>query len=302
MKVKVLSWNIEHFTGRKTGAKADRLDRVIDLIKQEDPDVFGLIEVESDDVEDAFKEAFPGNAQFITRGENSQQILTSVRSGLGSLTVQKDQFKKNNPYLRPAAWLNLHDGSGADDLYLLFSHFKSSSTPEGFGLRDAMFDHVKKLKRKYDGKHEAEGGCKMILLGDLNFMGMNITYSPKDFANYEEIERFDKILKRQGLSRKTMTLPRKIPSMYEEHYVDEAAKQNIPYVPRPMTYNGGSDSSYVPALLDAVYATENLNFSKVGTVDVRVAGWAEETTESDMDDWIARFSDHAPLIFEVSTT
>ncbi|CUI89148.1 endonuclease/exonuclease/phosphatase family protein [Cognatishimia activa] len=302
MKVKVLSWNVEHFTGKKSGARKDRLKRVIDVIKQEDPDVFGLIEVESDDVEDAFKDAFPNHSQFVTRGDNSQQILTSVRPGLGNLTIQKDQFKKNNPYLRPAAWLNLHDGTGKDDLYFLFSHFKSSSTPEGFGLRDAMFDHVKKLKKKYDEKHETEGGCKMVLLGDLNFMGMNLTYSDKDFVNYEEIERFDKILGRQGLDRKTMTLPQVIPSKYEDHYTDEADELNIPYVPRPMTYNGGSDSSYVPALLDAVYATDNLTFTPTGGEDVRVGGWAEEASEAAQDDWIERFSDHAPLIFEVSTT
>lgn len=302
MKLKVISWNIEHFTGKKTGPKKNRLDRVIDFIQQEDPDIFGLIEVESDDVEDAFKKAFPGHSQFVTRGDNSQQILTSVRPGLGNITVQKDQFKRNNPFLRPAAWLNIHDGTGADDVYFLFSHFKSSSNPEGFGLRDAMFDHVRKLKRKYDEKHAAEGGCKMVLVGDLNFMGMNVTYSPKDFANYEEIERFDKILGRQGLARKTMTLPQVIPTKYEDHYQAEADKTGTVYSPRPMTYNGGSDSSYVPALLDAVYATETLTFTDMSGADVRVAGWAEAASEAAQDAWISENSDHAPLVFEVSTS
>jgi len=60
MDLRILSWNVEHFTGHGTGAREDRVADVAVLIKDENPDIFALMEVEGSAVFQAFTAAFPG--------------------------------------------------------------------------------------------------------------------------------------------------------------------------------------------------------------------------------------------------
>lgn len=269
MDLKILSWNVEHFSGKGRGARADRVDDVAALIRQLDPDIFALMEVEGSSVFQAFTHAFPGYSFTITEGRQVQEILIGVRGGISAFVTQRNEFKRSNPHLRPAALLTV-TSPGRDYLSMLFTHLKSLPSPEGFGLRDAMLTKVRDLKGAID--RAVGGDSRFILLGDLNTMGLNMTFSDSDLTGREEIARVDRILAYRGLHRQPKT--------------------------HDATFNNGSTSSYLPADLDHVYATDNLTFSdQCGGAKVRVAGWAEAV---DADAWIDRYSDHAPLIFEIT--
>ena len=58
--MKLISWNVEHFTGKVQGDREGRLGRVVDAIREEHPDLFALIEVVGRHVFTALVRAFPG--------------------------------------------------------------------------------------------------------------------------------------------------------------------------------------------------------------------------------------------------
>ncbi len=80
----ILSWNIEHFNGKggidkkNRQARLKRVDRVAGLLKDANPDVFGLSEVEGSIVYDAFVDKLSGYGFHITEGNQSQEILMLV--------------------------------------------------------------------------------------------------------------------------------------------------------------------------------------------------------------------------------
>lgn len=264
--MKILSWNVEHFKG-----KPARVRRVVGLIKDENPDIFGLIEVEGKRVFSELVKEFPGYAFSITEGDQSQEILIGVRGGISAFMTQRNEFRRSNPYLRPGALLTVTGQSG-DLLPILFTHLKSMPSPEGFGLRDAMFEKVRNLKKALN-KAAPTKKADMILVGDLNTMGMNLTFSKKDLDGPEELTRVQKVLRSADLTLLSKTAP--------------------------ATFNNGSGSSYPPSDLDHVFATPGLKFKKHGGSYVKVGGWALEASTAKQDTWIKKFSDHAPLTFDV---
>jgi len=278
MDLRILAWNVEHFDGKGTGAKADRIDRVATFIKDEAPDIFAIMEVEGAEVFEAFTDRFPTHFLTITEGRQSQEIMIGVRAGISAFMTQRTEFKRSNPFLRPGALLTVKGDVPDQPLSILFAHLKSFPSPEGFGLRDAMIEKVRGLKRAIDKRLQHGNGLppesgRFLLVGDLNTMGMNLTFSPKDIAGDEEIARLDRVLSFRDMQRLATT--------------------------HPFTFNDGSASTLPKSLLDHVYATRNLTFRDMGGAPVRVAGWAEETTVAAQDAFIDAFSDHAPLIFEV---
>ncbi|MEO1249697.1 MAG: hypothetical protein AAFW76_07635, partial [Pseudomonadota bacterium] len=86
----VLSWNIEHFSG-----KTSRVDRVIDTIKKQNPDIFALYEVEGSEVFHAMTRAMPGFTFHITEGTQTQEILVGHknRSDMSAFFTQRTEFK-----------------------------------------------------------------------------------------------------------------------------------------------------------------------------------------------------------------
>jgi endonuclease/exonuclease/phosphatase family protein len=74
MAFSVLSWNIEHFKGG-----AARLARAAAHIRQQDPDVLGLLEIEGADVKSLIEGNFPGYDFAITDGPEVQEILIGWR-------------------------------------------------------------------------------------------------------------------------------------------------------------------------------------------------------------------------------
>ncbi len=275
MDLTIMSWNVEHFTGDKTGSRRDRVRRVVEAVAATDPDIFAIMEVQSGRVFSEFVNRMRGYVFAITEGPQSMEIMVGIKSGITAFMTQKNEFKRNNPGLRPGALVTVTTPGGRH-LPVLFNHLKSMPSPEGFGLRDAMFEKAFGLKRAIDGASEDLGqDSRFILVGDLNTMGMNLKDSPLDISARHEVERLDRRFRRYGMERLEKT--------------------------HPTTFNNGSGSSYPPSDLDHVFATPNLVFAdQGGGARVKVGGWALETDVSAQDQWIAAFSDHAPLIFEVT--
>ncbi|MEQ9345522.1 MAG: endonuclease/exonuclease/phosphatase family protein [Thalassospira sp.] len=283
--LKILSWNIEHFNGsggydaESRPARLDRVDRVAEYIRNESPDIFGISEVVGSTVYEKFTRKLSGYTFNITEGRQSQEILVGVRSGLTAFFTQRNEFKRSNPYLRPGALLTVRD----DDVHLpiLFTHLKSKPDPEGFGLRDAMFGKIFDLQKELDKAQRSFSGnpddkSNFIVLGDMNTMGLDYYQSSHDIPQAHEISVVKSKFARRGLVAAAKTAS--------------------------VTWSNGTGSSYPPSDLDHVFASETLQLSNVDAQGnkVRVAGWAELDDPAAQDDWIARFSDHAPLIFEVT--
>lgn len=283
LPLKIMTWNIEHFSGheakdaRAPRKRADRLARVIAFIEEEKPDIFGISEVTSGFVYEQMAFAFPRHTFHITTGDQSQQILIGVRDGLGAFFTQKDEFKRNNIHLRPGALLTVHEG----DIHvpILFVHLKSMPDAEGFGLRDAMLERIYSLKNALDRsaaklRGVASAKANFIVLGDYNTMGLDYHGGLHDIPMDREIA----VLK-ERMARRQMRKPS---------------------TSHPHTFFNGSKSVYPPSELDHVFVAKHLQLDKSQGFEVEVGGWAKLASDADRDDWIERFSDHAPLIFTVT--
>ncbi len=277
MAIKVLCWNVEHFSGtQQQGPRADRVRRVADVVREESPDVFAIQEVTGRAVFEAFSQKLPDYNITITEGPQTMEILVGVRAGLRSFITQRSEFKRNNPALRPGMLVTLTPEPGRN-LPILFNHLKSMPDPEGFGLRTAMIERANSLWRALlsgPTVTDPDAQVPFVIAGDLNLMGMRLSFSPVGVSQEEEIARTARRFERSG-----MRLLRKS---------------------HPASFNKGSGSTLGPSDLDHVIAAQHMQFADQGDgAEVRVAGWAELDDVAAQDDWIARYSDHAPLIFTV---
>lgn len=281
----VLSWNIEHLKGKKPG----RVKRVVDTLTNENPDVFGLYEIEGKDIYQDIATTMPGYSFHITEGRQTQEILVGVKNKFTAFFSQRVAFKSGNSWLRPGAMLSIKlDGV---DYTLMFLHLKSLTKPVGLGVRDDQFERLFKLKKKLDKSSIASGPANFIALGDFNTMGMDYRGKAHDIPAEAELNKLDLDAKRNSIkmSRLSKTTPN--------------------------TWSNGSASSYSPSNLDHVVASDHLQFKLwddklpvnedatsfvPGKSQVDVRGWVDESTIAKQDKWIDKFSDHSYLYFEVS--
>ena len=274
----VLSWNVKHFGDGSRDKKGklrpefrEKVSRVTQLIQQEDPDIFALYEVKGQDVFFEFMNHFDGYSFHITEGQQTQEILLGIKTGITAFVTQRLEFKANNPNLRPGLLLTINKNS--QRYSLLFLHLKSMPDPYGWGMRDLMWNKMRSLKKALNNMSGGPENANFIVMGDLNTMGMNLTFSDKDFDAEEELKRFDKLV-----SANTYGLKR----LSKSHN---------------LTYR--SESGSLKSDLDHVYASKHLNFAESDQVEVHVKGWPEKASEEDKVDWIQAYSDHAMLYFEV---
>jgi hypothetical protein len=264
------SWNVEHFKD-----DPDRINRVVDFLVAPQggnrPDVFGLYEVEGKQVYDALVSKMPGYTFHITEGPQTQEILVGVKSNFTAFFTQKLEFKSGNKSLRPGALLALHIGN--KNYSILFLHTKSGASPLGLGLRDDMFDRALKFRRTIEKAANAtQWSSKYLFLGDLNTMGMPYPFD-REIDAPTELRKLDGQASRRHMRRLTKSAP--------------------------ATWSNGSSSSIPPSDLDQVVASSNISFRQFGGADVDVRGWASQSTNSQMDNWIKRYSDHSLLYMEV---
>jgi hypothetical protein len=260
------SWNVEHFKKKDT-----RVDRVIALLKKQNPDVFALYEVEGKEVFAELSTQMPAYSFHITEGPQIQEILVGVRSGLTAFFTQKIEFRSGVSSLRPGALLTLT--IAGKNYTMLFLHTKSGNDPRGLGLRDDML--VKACEFR-DVLKKASGGSEpnYLFMEDLNTMGMKYRYiSTGSISSDEEMKKLTEEAKRKKMRLLTKT------------------KLN--------TWSNGSNSTTLDSNLDHVIAAEHLKFKKFKNADVDVRGWAQTTTAKEKDEWIKQYSDHSLLYFEV---
>ena len=274
----VASWNVEHFGRSKKNSNKPKkpIGPIVDYLASQKADIVAVYEVVGKMVFGEVMKKMPGYQFHITEGPQSQEILVGVKKSISCFFTQKTTFKSGASMLRPGALLTItKDGVNYP---LLFLHLKSLTEPKGFGLRDDMTERAIKFKKKLDKAHKKSGlsgKSNFIFLGDLNTMGMNLTYSKEDVSAEEEIGRLGKRLGSKYVDMKILS------KSIEE------------------TYWPGSKSKYSIGNLDHVIAADHLEFKQFNGASVSVRGWVEEDNSSKRDQWAKKYSDHSLLYFEV---
>jgi len=261
----VVSWNVRHFQNEPA-----RVERVVEFLREQDPDVLALYEVEGKDVFTELTAQMPGYTFQITEGPQTQEILLGVKPNLSGFITQKVTFKAGVSLLRPGALLTVTvDG---DHYALLFLHTASGTDPRGLGLRDDMVRRALEFKETLDDAPGGNGDARYLFLGDLNTMGMEYTFARQhDIPAADEITKLADAAQSRGMRLLTKTSPE--------------------------TWWGGK--ALPPSPLDQVVASDNLAFKQFSGADISVRGWPELPTAADQRQWIADFSDHALLYLEI---
>jgi endonuclease/exonuclease/phosphatase family metal-dependent hydrolase len=268
----VASWNVEHFKDDK-----NRVARVIEFLDAQGPDVFGLYEVEGKEVFSTLVAKMPGYTFQITEGPESQEILVGVRKTLTAFITQKLEFKSGTTHMRPGQLVTItRDGR---HYALLFLHLSSGTDPRGMGLRDDMLERAFDFRKVLDKASGGTGKARYLFLGDLNTMGMKYPFD-HGIAAETELRKWDLYAGRKKVAMRRLV---------KTH---------------DASWNNGSSSSIPPSNLDHVVASTNLRFRTFTRPDgrkaeVSVRGWVGEPTTADQDAWIAKYSDHSLLYFEV---
>ncbi|MDP3083756.1 MAG: endonuclease/exonuclease/phosphatase family protein [Rubrivivax sp.] len=268
----VLSWNVEHFKG-----EPQRVGRVVDLLQAQKPDVFALFEVEGGDVYRALVETMPGYIFQITEGAQTQEILVGVRRTLTAFITQRVEFRSGTTHMRPGQLVAVRHG-GVDHA-LLFLHLASGTNPRGMGLRDAMLERAFDFRRALDKSAGGRGKARYLFVGDLNTMGMDYPFDRSIEADIE-LKKCDRYARRVAVGMRRLV---------KTH---------------DLTWSNGSRSRIPPSNLDHVYASTNLKFRTFtrpdgAAAEVAVRGWVNEADAAKQDAWIARYSDHSMLYFEL---
>jgi hypothetical protein len=271
MKFSILSWNVEHFRGGTA-----RVKKVADHIKADDPDVFGLLEVENLEVLTLMQAHFPGYDFGISDGPENMEILVGWRRHKFQQAVftQKREFKLFNPDLRPGALLSVRlQGQVFNVLYL---HTDSGTDAPAFGNRVEMFAKVWKLKEAIDG-HSGQNQGRLVVLGDLNTMGLQF---PTKSAASQLVTSSKEVLALATLAgKKGLAAPLKS---------------------HDLTFNNGKLQSD----LDHALVSHHLKLAVLGKRPdnrdffVRVRGWQQLTGAARVN-FIENISDHCSLFLEV---
>lgn len=270
----VASWNVKHFgaINKERDKPKKPVEPIIEYLAAQEADVVAVYEVKGKVVFNKIVDKMPNYQFHITEGRQTQEILVGVRKTITSFFTQRTEFKSGSSWLRPGALLTLIiDGQRYP---ILFLHLKSLSEPKGFGLRDDMTQRAIKLRKVLNDKNP-EGDANFIFLGDLNTMGMNLTYSEKDLSPNDEVQRLKERLAYHTVNMKIL----------------DKSHEN--------TYWPGSDSEYEPTNLDHVAAANHLEFASINGTSVDVRGWVNKETDEERNKWTQKFSDHALLYFEV---
>jgi len=278
MSLSITSWNVEHFGNgsrdRKGHLKPEfktKVQRIVNFIHTKDPDIVALYEVKGADVFYEFMDRFAGYNFFITEGRQTQEILVGVRSGITSFVTQKLDFKAGNPHLRPGLLLTvMHDSKRYTFLFL---HLKSTPTPNGWGLRDYMWEKVRRLKKALNARVSDPSVVNLIVLGDLNTMGMNVVYGNNDVSADEELSRFERMVSSKTYAMKLLS---------KSH---------------SKTFSNGTGK--IESDLDHVFASSHIDFAVENNAQVQVLGWPQKPEGAEKDRWINDYSDHGMLYFEI---
>ena len=278
MAFSVCSWNVEFFGSRRPGESRGQVERrineVFDLLSKPEiqSDVFAIYEVNGAQVFQKVTAAFPDYSWQITEGPGTQQILVGFR--IPAFVTQRVEFSHGfTGPLRPGLLVTVpHEGQ----IYpMLFLHLKAADAAIDFGVRAYQHDKVRSLRKSLDSA-AASDRANFIMAGDLNNVGMNLSFSDRDITIDEEIAR--------------------LRNMYQSRFDDLVLLKKTSNA----TFWNGPGSSDPPADIDHVVAASRVHVAKLPNGDsVQVKGWPELTTDAEKAAWIRRFSDHALLRFTI---
>ncbi len=278
MALSVCSWNVEFFGSRRPGEThaqvANRIDEVFDFLAQPEiqSDVFAIYEVNGAQVFRKVTAAFPDYSWQITEGSGTQQILVGFR--VPAFVTQRIEFSRGfTGPLRPGVLVTVpHQGQ----VYpMLFLHLKAADAAIDFGVRAYQHDKARNLRKSLDAAADTDR-ANFIVAGDLNNVGMNLSFSRRDISIEEEIARLQ--------------------NMYESRYDELVLLEKT----ADATFWNGPGSSDPPADIDHVVAASRVNLATLPAGQrVEVKGWPELATDTEKGEWIRRFSDHALLRFTI---
>lgn len=268
----VASWNVEHFK-----EDPQRVGRVVDFVKDQNPDVFGLYEVEGATVFQTLVDRMPNYTFQITEGLQTQEILVGVKKTVTAFITQKTEFKAGTTHMRPGQLVTVT--KNGKNYSMLFLHLASGDNPRGMGLRDDMLERAFDFRTTLDKAAGGPGKAHYLFLGDLNTMGMKYPFD-RSIDPDLELKKWDKYAAKTKIAMQRL------------------AKTH------PASWSNGSGSSIPPSNLDHVFASTNLHFKTFAAPDgtaaeVSVRGWATESSTAKQDKWIQDYSDHSLLYFEV---
>ena len=278
MGFSVCSWNVEFFGSKRAGESRaqveSRIDDVFELLAQPGikSDVFAIYEVNGAQVFQKVTDAFPDYSWQITEGPGTQQILVGFR--VPAFVTQRVEFSRGfTGPLRPGLLVTVpHQGQVFP---MLFLHLKAADAAIDFGVRAYQHDKVRSLRKSLDSAAAPER-ANFIMAGDLNNVGMNLSFSDRDITIEEEIAR--------------------LRSMYESRFDDLVLLKKTTNA----TFWNGPGSSDPPADIDHVVAASRVQIAKLPHGEsVEVKGWPELATDAEKEAWIRRFSDHALLRFTI---
>jgi hypothetical protein len=274
----VCSWNVEFFGSRRSGETqaqvSNRIDEVFDLLAQPgiQSDVFAIYEVNGAQVFQKVTNAFPDYSWQITEGPGTQQILVGFR--VPAFVTQRVEFSRGfTGPLRPGVLVTVpHQGQ----VYpMLFLHLKAADAAIDFGVRAYQHDKVRSLRKSLDSA-ASSNRANFIVAGDLNNVGMNLSFSSRDISIDEEIAR--------------------LRSMYESRFDELVLLEKT----ASATFWNGPGSLDPPSDIDHVVAASRVHIAPLPQGQrVEVKGWPELTSDAEKESWIRRFSDHALLRFTI---
>ncbi|MCU7867419.1 MAG: endonuclease/exonuclease/phosphatase family protein [Candidatus Thiodiazotropha sp. (ex Lucinoma borealis)] len=283
MSTRIVSWNIKEF-GKKRETNTPvkiraRVRKIAQFVRDEVPDIFGILEVESIDILSFMQDEFPNFDFGVTDGpKNNKEILVGWRRGEfdQAAFTQKRQFDLYNPYLRPGALLSI-SRNGAW-LNVLFLHTDSGTEARDFGNRYEMVDKIWSLRKSLD-KKTSNKPENLIVMGDLNTMGLHFPYRRKSHYLVDGLKEIYAL----------------------EQY---ATKNRMKVLKKSHDKTWASSSKNMTSDLDHAIASDHLTFDDIANnavgdpVAVSVTGWVDKTPAQRLK-FIEEVSDHCAISLSV---
>lgn len=181
-----LVWNVERFRATSDA----RIRNVADHIRDQRPDVFGILEFQGKDAARRLVTDFFGEYDFaMTDSKMKLEILVGYRRGKFAQVIytQRREFFAGNLNLRPGGLLSLRQPNERAFYNLLFLHTDSGRDEADYRNRQEMFRKTWSLKHTLAGLPIQGGHARLIALGDLNTMGRSATATQPAISGAAEI-------------------------------------------------------------------------------------------------------------------
>ncbi|MFS8184371.1 endonuclease/exonuclease/phosphatase family protein [Pseudovibrio denitrificans] len=263
MSIRALFWNVENYSG----SDEVRSRRVLEHIRENDPDVLGFSEIKDKAaLRSLLQEGLYDYDFGITDGVEGIELLAGWKRGMfgQALFTQRREFKAGNKYLRPGSLLSLkRDGRFFNFLFL---HTDSGTQDKDYRNRQVMFKKIWKLRNRLNEIENAN--AHFVVMGDFNTMG-------RDAAEYPKVSAEDEI---NGLA-------------------EDARRVGMTLLDKSESYTwarlNAAGSFSLRSDLDHVLVSDSLKVLEGGKALVR--GWVDVNTSEERKLFINEVSDHCSV-------